>query len=153
MKNMIFTLPSLAFGIDIQNYGDESELIYMLDVEDLDPTNKTDEVLIAEFMGRRIKNYPIQYSDRVGDYFEEDDDFEINLTYDKYWDSLMPVVEKISTIMPHIEIPRDLEALKNGTHGSEEHVEVLSLSISSPIGDIYSAVIKFIKWYSQQPKP
>lgn len=68
------------------------------------------------------------------------------------WNTLMPVVEKIAGLMPSIKIPEDLEALKNGTHGSEPYVEVISLSISSPIEDIYKAVLEFIKWYNS-PKP
>ncbi|MBX4188249.1 MAG: hypothetical protein KW793_03905 [Candidatus Doudnabacteria bacterium] len=49
---MIRSLPSIAFGLDIQNYGDESQLIYMIDVEDIDPSNKIDEAMITKHLGK-----------------------------------------------------------------------------------------------------
>lgn len=49
---MIISAPSIAFGFDIQNYGDESELIYMLDIEDIDPSNKTDEAMVVKKLGK-----------------------------------------------------------------------------------------------------
>jgi hypothetical protein len=73
--------------------------------------------------------------------------------FNESWDWLMPVVEKIADMMPHINMPDDLEALKNGTHGSEQHIEVLSLSISSKITEVHEAVVKFITWYNSQPSP
>lgn len=50
--NIILSVPSIAYGFDIQNYGDESQLIYMLDIEDLDPNNKTDEAMVTKSLGK-----------------------------------------------------------------------------------------------------
>lgn len=49
--NTVLSLPTLAFGIDVQNYGDESELIYMIDLAELDPS-LTDEALITRKLGK-----------------------------------------------------------------------------------------------------
>lgn len=114
--------------------------------------DKTDNELIAEFMGVQVYKTREEMNavpiDKLGlwSYLHQ-------LAYDKEWNDLMPVVEKIESLMPHIKIPDDLEALKNGTHGSEPHVEVLSLSIASKISEVYAAVITFIRWYNaNQPK-
>lgn len=76
-----------------------------------------------------------------------------NVRYATSWDWLMPVVRKIESLMPTIKIPEHLEYLKNGTHGSEPYVEVISLPIASPIEEIYKAVVEFIKWYNNSQSP
>ncbi len=104
--------------------------------------NKTDNRLIAEFMQeRRALNV---YEDLK---FRPSDDTKY-VHYHDDWSWLMPVVEKIASLMPDIKMPDDLEALKNGTHGSEQHIEVISLSISSKITEVHEAVVKFIVWYN-----
>lgn len=99
----------------------------------------SDNELIAQFMGQ--SGLTKIYRGKIVPYVP---------AYDALWDLLMPVVEKIASQMPTIKIPEHLEELKNGTHGSEPHIEVVSLSISSPIGDIYQAVIKYIHWFNSQ---
>jgi hypothetical protein len=47
---MEIKIPSIAFGVDIQNYGDTSEMIYMLNGEDIDSSLK-DERLITVPLG------------------------------------------------------------------------------------------------------
>lgn len=44
----IIQYPDGAFGFDVNNYADRSELMYMLDVSDIDPNNKHDETLIVK---------------------------------------------------------------------------------------------------------
>ena len=51
-------LPSNAFGIDVQNYGSDSELIYMIDISDLAPNDIEGERLITRKLGEG--NYKIQ---------------------------------------------------------------------------------------------
>jgi hypothetical protein len=115
-----------------------------------------DNELIAAFMGAK----------RTGAYYHVNNEIRYQYLIDGYghvytneyafhakWDWLMPVVEKIADMMPHINMPDDLEALKNGTHGSEQHIEVLSLPISSKITEVHEAVVKFITWYNSQPSP
>lgn len=47
-KVFALPIPSMAFGIMINNYGNESELMYTLDIEEIDESNKTDETLIVK---------------------------------------------------------------------------------------------------------
>lgn len=108
---------------------------------------KTDNELIAEFMGLEHKGGDVKIKQSAWPKM-----FWTTARYDTSWDWLMPVVQKIESLMPHINIPADLEALKNGTHGSEPHIEVLSLSIASKISEVYAAVITFIRWFNQQQK-
>jgi hypothetical protein len=111
---------------------------------------KSDNEIIAKFMGSKPYNdgrYGIMWPDPTNE-----NNVGFGLQYNTKWDWLMPVVEKIASLMPSIKIPEDLEALKNGTHGSEPYVDVISLSISSPISEIYEAVVKFIKWHNQHGK-
>jgi hypothetical protein len=70
--------------------------------------------------------------------------------YHKSWDWLMPVVQKIKEITPEIRIPRDLDSLRDGTHGSEPYFDVVAMPICTPINEIYEAVVKFIKWYNSR---
>jgi hypothetical protein len=56
------TIPSLAFGVDIQNYGDTSDLIYMMDLDDLLERENQDEVLITKHLG--LGNYKILWIDK-----------------------------------------------------------------------------------------
>jgi hypothetical protein len=41
-------VPSMAFGFDVNNYGDESEYMYMLDIEDITDEPDSDETLITK---------------------------------------------------------------------------------------------------------
>ena len=41
-------VPSMAFGFDINNYGDESELMYMLSMEDISDGSDNEESLIVK---------------------------------------------------------------------------------------------------------
>jgi hypothetical protein len=50
LRDNIFAteVPSMAFGFDVNNYGDESEYMYMLAVEDIIDEPHSDETLIAK---------------------------------------------------------------------------------------------------------
>jgi len=41
-------VPSMAFGFDVNNYGDESELMYMLSMEDISDEPDSEETLITK---------------------------------------------------------------------------------------------------------
>jgi hypothetical protein len=102
---------------------------------------KTDNELIAEFMGLKVTDYPIQYSDRVEHhYYMDGDDREIDLDYDTSWDWLMPVVEKIKKCGYD---DRGFELLKTIDH----------YLVMVQIADVHMYVAEFIKWYNNQPKP
>lgn len=47
-KHWAFELPSMAFGIMVNNYGDESELMYMLSMEDIADDPNHEETLITK---------------------------------------------------------------------------------------------------------
>ena len=47
-KVFALPIPSMAFGFMVNNYGDESEFMYTLDIEEIDEGNKTDEALITK---------------------------------------------------------------------------------------------------------
>lgn len=51
-------LPVGSFGIDIQNYGADSQLIYMIDISEIDPKDIEGERLITRDLG--TGNYKIQ---------------------------------------------------------------------------------------------
>lgn len=72
------------------------------------------------------------------------------LRYHKNWGDVMRVIEEIRDMMPDIKMPRDLEALKNGTHGSEKYIDILALPISSKIEEVCKATVAFINWYNSQ---
>lgn len=94
---------------------------------------KTDNELIAEFMRNDAINSP---------HIRKPD-------YSSNWDEIMNVIEKIDLICPSISIPQDLEKLKNGTHGSERYIDVISLPISISISEAFTAIVTFIKWYNE----
>lgn len=45
-------IPSMAFGFDINNYADESELMYMLSMEDISDGADSEETLITKKLPR-----------------------------------------------------------------------------------------------------
>ena len=111
---------------------------------------KTDNELIAEFMGMHKAD-----SDKIlltPDFVMIDKECKYwgvnQLEYDTSWDWLHPVIDKIEKLMPHITIPDDLQNLKEGNHGCEKYIDVISLPICSTIDEAYTEVVKFIKWYN-----
>lgn len=76
-----------------------------------------------------------------------------NLFYHTSWDWLMPVVQKINSMTPELKLPRDLQAMKDRTHPFEKYADVLGLPVSSPINEVYKAIVQFIKWHNSQSNP
>lgn len=112
--------------------------------------NKTDNELIAEFMGLKSfedSRYGKLWPDPLGSTASQFD-----LKYSTSWDWLMPVVEKIEKL--HSEkFHYDFKEIKEGHWPKDnEYMEVIAMPLATPINEVYEEVIKFIKWYnSQQP--
>lgn len=117
----------------------------------------SDNELIAEFMGG-------QRSQRGQDtvfYFTPDfrgsGFWHIDyIPFDRSWDWLMPVVEKITKM--HIEkFHYDPTQIAQGNWPPDnEYMEVIALSLATPIAEAYKAIVEFIKWYNSnhpQPRP
>jgi hypothetical protein len=96
---------------------------------------KTDNELIAEFMG-------ISYNDQT---YNTPKVFIRSLwrdpEYEKSWDWLMPVVEKIANLYANSNHDR---------HWSKAVNDLRMPILSTTIGYVYKAVIEFIKWYRTQ---
>ena len=117
------------------------------------PEEKTDNELIAEFMGAK----PDTVHTPIGEYVWFDKAFlnfhlfnKKNLQYNSSWDWLMPVVDKIESSGIRTQIHRSMLdhtcVFYNGSYDS------------GPIGGmtkiecVYKSVVDFVKWYNQQPK-
>lgn len=102
----------------------------------------TDNDIIAEFMGGTwIPN---------GIYSEwtfTDGCRHNTLLYERSWDWLMPVVEEISKI----DFPKHNEQKYFEFQDRAECVENIQIGHTS-IELVYTAVVEFIKWYSNQPQ-
>lgn len=107
---------------------------------------KTDNELIAEFMGREISGVIANYGQPVKVMVLPEKPISlrksgaaIEAKYDTSWDWLMPVVEKIRPLAYKIDIDSTAWRRLSGK------------SIFSKIEDVYHAVVEFIKWYNSQP--
>jgi len=92
---------------------------------------KTDNEIIAEFMGDRDKI--------LCDPKWMKGDELVYLRYHLSWDWLMPVVEKIYDY-----------ADTNVREINNEGLAIFELGISAPIEDVCDAVVKYVKWYNSQ---
>lgn len=45
---LLVEIPTVAFGIDVNNYGNSSELMYMVSMEDIAPEVSTEESLVTK---------------------------------------------------------------------------------------------------------
>lgn len=109
-------------------------------------TNK----LIAEFMGayseplycgidgssRIIYRFPDKSFD---DYIS---DFEDETPYHTDWNWLMPVVEKVSSMVYFDHFPFSFQDFLNARG------KVDSLPIATPLEEVYKAIVQFINWYN-----
>jgi hypothetical protein len=110
-------------------------------------TMKTDNELIAEFMGGRREESKImqggcfyffdQWPERVFDLSDDN-----GLAYHKSWDWLMPVVEKINKIYEG-SILEDRE-------GQWSFEKILNTRVNCELELLHKAVVEFIKWYRTQ---
>lgn len=104
---------------------------------------KTDNELIAEFMGIEVVPYNHELMGDVMAIVPKEGilDYPLNIfNPQEDWNWLMSVVEKINKVCENTGYPDDTII---------QYLHVISSSIS----DVYEAVIQFIKWYnSQTPK-
>lgn len=111
---------------------------------------KTDNELIAEFMGGRKQ---IIGDDQLHGYspgtilwhglFDEHG-HTTYLSFDDDWEWLMPVVEKIESLDYEVDVYK---------HACEINTEdMIRFEASSKIEACYKAVVEFIKWHNQQTK-
>lgn len=114
-------------------------------------TVKTDNELIAEFMGSK------PYEDgRYGTMWPDPtngNNVGFSLKYDSSWDWLMPVVEKIESLDDEksVNINGPLCLIK-GDHTAVGGWDLITASADGPtkIEAVYKAVVEFIKWYNSQ---
>lgn len=112
----------------------------------------TDNELIAEFMGlmvfkthEEMSTVPLEQLKEWG--------YEDELDYHSNWSNLMPVVEKIESMMFQVEIHTaysningELEGVKYNQDSCFEAQEETKLTVT------YRAVVRFINWYNEQSK-
>lgn len=121
---------------------------------------KTDNELIADFDGWVFcdddgVNYPYGYYLLETDHEKSWCDPR-EFKYAESWDWLMPVVEKIGKLYEKA-FPSNEEFIKRiMAHNDpidKEYVDVISISVCTPISEVYEATVKFIKWYNKTPHP
>jgi len=113
---------------------------------------KTDNELIAKFMGEKYHSEYGHYQDKyIGEAIEDKFGDVMKPEYATSWDWLMPVVEKIN---------REYLSILDATTDVNSHNTVMiliqrvrSCSITAGIDTVYKIVVEFIKWYNSQPKP
>lgn len=95
--------------------------------------------LIAKFMGYRVEYYmtnpPKPTGICVRGKNSKGKSVYEKMIFDSSWDWLMPVVHKAH------EITTEHEKLFN-------HLEIFEIGLTTPIEEIYKAVVEFIKWYN-----
>lgn len=105
--------------------------------------------LIAEFM--KLDKHP----NNSRAYWVEDQDCYLtfdNLQFHHSWNQLMLVVRKISKLHDS-SFEYDVDKIRNGIWPKDkEYMDVIALPLSTPISEVYGAIVEFIKWHNEQPK-
>jgi hypothetical protein len=109
-------------------------------------TIKTNNKLIAEFMGLEVKNQIVFANEKIKTYNERTlHGYNISMaSYDSSWDWLMPVIEKISSEESKFDF-----SIPNSGPSFQAFHKILSNTINVKITDLYLDVIEFIKWYNE----
>lgn len=117
-------------------------------------SDKTDNELIAEFMGMELgtcfgQKGAFKYNGA------DEPDFMGHHTLELYktsWDWLMLVVEKIESLYKEA-FPGNakcVELILSGKSPVDDHyIDVVSTSICTSRHEVYDIVIRFIKWYNE----
>lgn len=94
--------------------------------------------LIAKFMGGLIH---ARNATKIWVRFDDKDFVRLStLKYNKNWNSLMPVIEKLNTSIPNLD---------KSIYVLEQKDCFWDLKITSDINIVYKAVVEFIKWYNE----
>lgn len=105
-----------------------------------DIRNKTDNELIAEFMDLKTRKISLLSDNDLTVYYKDSAKDWFNLPdYDKSWDSLMPVVEKI---LKTTEPPP-------GQGWLYEYIQLETARVGNSIEYIYQCVVSFIHHYNK----
>ena len=110
--------------------------------------SKTDNELIAEFMGLKREVHSGLYPSQSGLTFDRAPE----PLYDKSWDWLMPVVDKIDHLYRQDFPPGEEFIRRVLAHDwpiDEHYTDVVALPLGTPIAEVYAAIIQFIHWYNK----
>lgn len=114
--------------------------------------------LIAEFMDCKIKDYGedieiVEWSDDFyPDYQHMDGAHTINnIWFDRSWDWLMPVVEKIESLKSPVYINSNCCTIYEKIDFNTDNGDLFIQSYhKTKINAVYDAVIDYIEWYNKQ---
>lgn len=117
---------------------------------------KSDNELIAEFMGVEHKPDPCVKSKELFWHYDEINCMSSALSFDTSWDWLMPVVEKIETLGYYPTFQYLRSEKEEGRHFfnivDASHQMITTHIEISKILAVYKSIVDFIKWYNQQAK-
>jgi len=120
---------------------------------------KTDNELIAEFMGLQSKNVPVyKYIDdpnpvRKEVYLIGVKQYSVDkLKYHTSWNWLMPVVEKIESLGYRVLIVTDEVDIESNAKNSIQKSFGTYCPDGTKKGATYKAVVGFINWYNENNK-
>lgn len=102
---------------------------------------KTDNELIAEFMGFEFKN---DHTNVKYWHYNELNLVSTDLIFNESWDWLMPVVEKMYSLWLGVGEDGFQKSLNLRLHSFSR-----KCPIHSPITQVYLRVVEFIKWYNK----
>lgn len=109
---------------------------------------KIDNELIAEFMGIKVRQWGnVLYKCDEDDQIRFDDPQVYNPS--KNWNNLMPVVEKIESLLYSFDIRYNVVTVGRQ---DTEYFWYGGMTNDSKIMSVYIGVAEFIKWYNTQPK-
>lgn len=110
---------------------------------------KTDNELIAEFMGREIASVTANYNEDITVYLipKKGRGRQEEAKFSTSWDWLMPVVTKIESIVVTRNEVGNL--LSGWTHWFNQ----FNGTVDTDIKITNDMVVEFIKWYNQQTPP
>jgi hypothetical protein len=115
---------------------------------------KTDNELIAEFMGLKTRKISLLSDNDITVYYKKSAKDWFNLPdYGKSWDSIMPVLETIEKHGAIVELNICLATMCRivAVNGSRENVENFINGGSITLLDAaYMSVVEFIKWYNKK---
>ena len=118
---------------------------------------KSENELIAEFMGGRVAYVSYGKKDVWVFPFREDEGGCDTLLFDTSWDWLMPIVEKIEGLGYITSITTGSCVICAGAElEKREDISLFSwhsgVNYNTKLHNTYEAVVEFIRWYNSQQK-